>query len=231
MTGIHLQYIFDPLCGWCYACSSEIAVVAERWSSELEMLPCGLFSDNGARMMTPEWARYAWANDQRIANMTGQIFSHEYQKRVLANVRGHFDSTAMNLALTYIHLIDPTLEPRLLNMLQIARYVEGRDTCDYAMVSKITSQFLENEGLPGDEPHLGAHLYARKGLTDYAEARVAKTQVLMRRFDLKGIPQLLVRVADATIPVDSMCLYQGAEKLFAGIIKAADLAKATLDKA
>jgi len=52
---ITLTYLFDPLRGWCY----------------------------GARPMDANFAAYAWANDQRIAQMTGLPFSPAYRDGVL----------------------------------------------------------------------------------------------------------------------------------------------------
>ncbi|MFC7551706.1 hypothetical protein ACFQU7_04410 [Pseudoroseomonas wenyumeiae] len=44
--------------------------------------------------MTPDFAEYAWKNDQRIAQLTGQVFSEAYREKVLGNPAGRFDSTA-----------------------------------------------------------------------------------------------------------------------------------------
>jgi putative protein-disulfide isomerase len=70
MQSAKLKYIFDPLCGWCYASAPALQALSEAYPDVLELMPSGLFSDAGARVMTPEWAHHAWSNDQRIEAMT-----------------------------------------------------------------------------------------------------------------------------------------------------------------
>jgi putative protein-disulfide isomerase len=99
-------------------------------------MPSGLFSGEGARDMTPSWAHHAWSNDQRIEAMTGQPFSAAYRQDILQSPGKRFDSGPMNRALTAIRAPDPLLEPRALRRLQAARYVEGLDTSQAAVVAK-----------------------------------------------------------------------------------------------
>lgn len=44
-----LQYLFDPLCGWCYASAPALSYLAQHHADQLELMPSGLFSDEGAR--------------------------------------------------------------------------------------------------------------------------------------------------------------------------------------
>ncbi|WP_419710514.1 protein-disulfide isomerase [Pseudomonas sp. NFX224] len=169
--------------------------------------------------MNPEWAQYAWGNDQRIGGMTGQIFSERYREQVLAKTEGKFDSSAMNRALTQAHTIDQTLEPKLLSALQVARYVDGQDTCDYSVVAGIATQLLIGTGLETNADTLSVRLFADEDLAKRTHARTSTAQALIGRFDLRGIPQLLVRTENITIPLNSSHLYQGVEKLVTEIRK------------
>ena len=54
----------------------------------VSLRPTGLFSDPG-RVMTPEFADYAWKTDQRIAELTGQTFAEAYRRQVL-NAEAHY---------------------------------------------------------------------------------------------------------------------------------------------
>ena len=71
MNALKLYYFFDPLCGWCYASAPALAGLAEAFPDALTLMPSGLFSEENARDISPEWAAYAWRNDQRIEKMTG----------------------------------------------------------------------------------------------------------------------------------------------------------------
>lgn len=77
--------------------------------------------------MTPEFAHYAWENDQKIARMTGQVFSEQYRQSVLGNPHQAFNSGPATQALTAVNLTDPLQEYAALNAIQHGRYVEGRD--------------------------------------------------------------------------------------------------------
>jgi len=70
-----LIYLYDPLCGWCYGITPALSSIARDTGIAIEMLPTGLFSDEQPRVMNDEFAAFAWRNDQRIASLTGQIFS------------------------------------------------------------------------------------------------------------------------------------------------------------
>ena len=121
MSTIRLQYLFDPLCGWCYASAPALAGLSATFPSLLELHPSGLFSGAGARPLTPEFGDYAWSNDQRIAAMNGQVFSNAYRQNVLHGNGVRFDSEMMSRALTAIAEVAASLEARLLHQLQTAQ--------------------------------------------------------------------------------------------------------------
>ena len=53
-----LYYIFDPLCGWCYCASSIVTALAGAEDVRLELLPSGLFREDGARSMDDDFAAF-----------------------------------------------------------------------------------------------------------------------------------------------------------------------------
>jgi len=120
-----LTYLFDPLCGWCYGASPALASIVESTGVGLELLPTGLFAGHGARPMDMSLASHAWTNDQRIEEITGQIFSLTYRDQVLCNLHQPMDSTAATLALTAVAQTQPQREFEALQRIQHARYVDG----------------------------------------------------------------------------------------------------------
>ena len=84
-----LIYLYDPLCGWCYAAAPGIARLRQAGVS-MALRPTGMFSIPG-RVMTADFADYAWQNDQRIAALTQQSFSELYRRQVLGAVGAAFD--------------------------------------------------------------------------------------------------------------------------------------------
>ncbi len=126
MNPFRLQYFFDPLCGWCYASAPALAGLDAAHPGVLELMPSGLFADEGARELTPEWGEYAWRNDQRIEQMTGQRFTHAYREQVLRRGGVRFDSGPANRALSALRGVDARLERPLLEAIQLALYAKAR---------------------------------------------------------------------------------------------------------
>ena len=81
---MQMIYLFDPLCGWCYGATPALEKIAKLEDIIIEMAPTGLFAGQGARPMDDRFAAFAWQNDQRIGQLTGQVFSQAYRDQVLA---------------------------------------------------------------------------------------------------------------------------------------------------
>lgn len=213
MQTVRLKYIFDPLCGWCYASAPALQALCEAYPDALELMPSGLFADSGARAMTPEWARHAWSNDQRIEAMTGQHFSPAYQRNILQSPGMRFDSGTMNRALTAIREKDALLELRVLRQLQAARYIDGRDTTDAAIVADVCAR--EVAGL--DAMEFADSLRQDAGLAQRTALRTAATRLLMQRAGVNGVPVLLAQTAESEYVVNGHSLYGSREALLSEI--------------
>lgn len=182
---MHITYLFDPLCGWCYGAGPALKRLRTLDGVTVAPSPTGLFAGEGARVMDTGFATYAWQNDQRIARLTGQDFSETYRTRILSVAGGLFDSAPSTLGLTAVHLTAPDQEFTALEALQRARYVAGRDTSTLPVVRDI----LEGIGL-GD----AAAMLARPGsdLMDSYRQRLSTAHMDMARFHIKGVPALIL---------------------------------------
>lgn len=211
---LELQYFFDPLCGWCYASAPALAGLAEQHGAALRMMPVGLF-------MQPRpiagIADFAWQNDQRIATLTGQRFSETYRAQVLQAAGGVFDSTPLTRALTALGEQDAALEPRLLHAAQLARYVEGVDTCRAEAVARIAVDVANGAGLKLDATEFAIRLRDERSLAEATARRVALAQQAMQALPSGGVPQLLVRVGGKTQVIAGQPLYDGPQQLLAQI--------------
>lgn len=181
----HITYLFDPLCGWCYGASATIKALAEQPGLTVQLMPTGLFSTPDAPQMDDGFAAYAWANDQRIARLTGQPFSAEYRSKVLADRTARLNSGPATLALTAVTLTAPDRELEALRAIQSARYVAGHDITAKAVLLEV----LQNLSLTEAAELLqsgGADLRAANS------TRMKSAQSLMRRFGVDGVPVLVV---------------------------------------
>lgn len=208
-----LLYLFDPLCGWCYASAPALATLARHFPQHLELWPSGLFSGAGSRDLTPDFAAHAWHNDQRIASMTGRVFSERYRADILHGDGVRFDSGVIARALTWVRALDAALEPQLLHRAQLARYVDGKDTALPGVVAEIAASLASEAGHAADAAQLAEALSGDAVLARDTDARIAAAQALMRQAGIRGVPQLLVRQGDALQAVGSNALYQNDEAL------------------
>ena len=144
-----VTYLFDPLCGWCYGASPVVQKLGQQSAFTLELAPTGLFA-GGGRTMDAAFAEFAWSNDLRIAQLTGQRFTEAYRQNVLGRHGSPFDSAAMTRALTAVSLTEPQRELDALKTFQEARYVDGQDTGNALVVGVL----LRGHALYGDIEHL-----------------------------------------------------------------------------
>ncbi|WJD60717.1 DsbA family protein [Pseudomonas kurunegalensis] len=213
MASLKLHYMFDPLCGWCYASADALSRLAERFPNELEMRPTGLFAGPGARLITPEFAHHARTNDQRIASLTGQPFAPAYFEEILGERPVRFDSMPMSRALTFVRGKEKALEPKLYGKLQTARYVEGLDTSSSDVVAAFTAAFLTEEGHAVSVEDLRALITHHEQLTEDTSHRISGSQSLMREVCAGGVPLLLVEIDQVIRPFSGMDLYSDPSRL------------------
>jgi putative protein-disulfide isomerase len=176
-------YLYDPLCGWCYGAAPAVVKLELEPAVMLHPLATGLFAGPG-RMMTPEFAQYAWKNDQRIAKLTGQVFSDTYREKVLGDAAGRFDSTAATRALTAVHLTEPAQELEAMHRIQVLRYVDGQDNTDPAILLSVLRDLGLDEAvalLEAEDP----------GVDEAMATRRAMAEKLMQGLGIQGVPALV----------------------------------------
>lgn len=179
-----VYYLFDPLCGWCYGAAPALARLAADPGIAIELLPTGMFSGHGARLMTDDFARFAWSNDERIGLLTGQPFTAAYRQSVLADHQQRFDSGPASLALTAVALHHPSNALAALGAIQHARFVEGRNVTDLAVLAAI----LETTGMR----EAGAALASPgAALLEAHREGVAEARSMMHHFQAQGVPTLI----------------------------------------
>jgi putative protein-disulfide isomerase len=202
---IEFFYLYDPLCGWCYGATPAVVKLELEPSVMVHPLATGLFA-GGGRSMTPDFAEQAWKNDQRIAEMTGQVFSETYREQVLANSARRFDSTAATRAITAVHLTEPAEELETLHRIQLLRYVDGGDSTDpVALLALLRDLGLEEAAalLEADDP----------GIDEAMATRKAMAEKLMAGLGLRGVPALLRLDDGRPVPLPNTVLFDNPATL------------------
>ncbi|MGO7480294.1 DsbA family protein [Rhizobium ruizarguesonis] len=205
---MHLTYLYDPLCGWCYGAAPALDKMAKLDNLTVELAPTGLFAGEGARPLDERFAAYAWHNDQRINRLTGQVFSHLYRDQVLAGADGMFDSAPATLGIIAVGLRQLDSEREPLKALQIARYIDGRNTSEIAVVADV----LDQAGFSDAAARVRA---PDEALLDIYRNRIGKSRQLMAAFRMDGVPALLVSDGDKRRVLRSDALFGGFDRLAA----------------
>ena len=182
---VTVTYLFDPLCGWCYAAAPALKFLQAQQGVAVVLAPTGLFAGAGARPMDAQFAAYAWANDQRIQQLTGQPFTQAYRDQILGAANGRFDSGPATLALTAVAQTAPERELDALHALQHARYVEGRDNAAPAVIAEV----LRALGL---QEAAALALAPDTALQRATAERMATARATLRAVGARGVPQLVV---------------------------------------
>ncbi|MGN6424354.1 MAG: DsbA family protein [Asticcacaulis sp.] len=182
---MRITYLFDPLCGWCYGASPALERLSVLEDVTIALAPTGLFAGDHARPMDAQFAAYAWQNDQRIQRLTGQVFSEAYRTNVLNQAGGLFDSAPATLAVVAVGLTDPAGQIVALKALQRARYVDGRNNSDMAVVADV----LSDAGFT--EAAVQICNPVERLLAAYRQT-VAAARADMARFGANGVPALVV---------------------------------------
>lgn len=204
---VTLQYLFDPLCGWCYGASASIKVLAQHPAIDLRPMATGLFAGNGARPMK-SFAAQAWAMDQRIGALSGQPFSEDYRTKVLGAEDALLDSTVVTRAVTAVAASAPDRVVEALSAIQSARYQDGKDVTAAPVVAGVLAAL----GLTVASARL---LAADDALLQLVNIQTKAARDLMTAFHLQGVPSLLATRNGTQSVLDASALYAGPDNILA----------------
>ncbi len=183
MTATRLHYIYDPLCGWCYAVAP--LVKAAREVASIELHGGGMMTGARRQKITPAWRDYVAPHDRQITQATGQQFGQAYLHGLLTDHSAWLDSeppTAAVLAAEQVQGAGLDMLARLYE----AHYVEGRRIADDAVLNDLAAEIGLDRGTfsPALQSFRGeavnAHFAASRGLLNAVGARGYPTFVIER---------------------------------------------------
>lgn len=203
---MRITYLFDPLCGWCYGAGPVIARIARLPGVTLDLVPVGLFSGRAARKLDQTMSGFVWSNDQRIARLTGRIFSQAYRNNILALGSHRLESGPSTLALTAVRLAAADAELSVLNALHEARYVRGLDTTDPAILADLLAQ----NGLIAAADRFLARDAELRAVNDQ---RVRDGQVRLRTHRIHGVPALIGQDGGSLRVLEADDLFRDPDRL------------------
>ena len=198
--------LVDPLCGWCWGAAPALQRLAAS-GRRLELVASGLFI--GDRALTPEFAAYAWENDQKIRALTGQTFSDAYREKVLGQEGGKIDSGPATLAFTAVQMREPEKALAALHALQAARWVDGLDITSEAVVADV----LRRAGIA--EETVTAFLAEDEAVISALNERATFARDLMQAIGARGVPTLARVTETGVTRIDGRILFEDVERVVA----------------
>ena len=191
MTQTTLHYIYDPLCGWCYA-------VAPLVRAAREILPVaahggGMMTGARRQRISPEWRDYVTPKDGQIAALTGQVFGHAYREGLLRDGTAWLDSEP---PITAVLAAEQAAGRGLdfLDAVQTAHYLDGRRVADVPVLEEIAREL----GL--ERPAFQA-AYERC-LGERTHAHFAQSRALLAQVGGEGFPTFVLELGGARRVVD-----------------------------
>ena len=136
-TEPRLHYIYDPLCGWCYAVAP--LVKAARPVMPIMLHGGGMMTGARPQKITPEWKAYVGPNDRQITQVTGQLFGEAYLNGLLSDHSAWLDSAPPTEAVLAAEQVNAAALDMLARLYE-AHYLEGRRIADEAVLIDLAQE-------------------------------------------------------------------------------------------
>ncbi len=178
MTLPTLHYVYDPLCGWCYAAEPLVRAAAAA-GVPLALHGGGLWdpavhATDAKRQMMRE-------TDARIARLTGQVFGPAYVDGLLVDPRSVWWSRPTVAAILAAERLDARAALPMLVALQRAHYVEGRRIVERDVLAALARE---------TDLDVDAFVVALDAVP--VDEHIRDTRAIMRRHGLQGYPSFLL---------------------------------------
>lgn len=193
---MQVDYVFDPLCGWCYGASRLVQALAAAPSVSLRLWPGALFPEPlqvGAGMRS-----HIVESDKRIAALTGVEFGAAYLARI-----GDPGRAVTLWSVPVIAALAAAPEKAriaMLEALQRAHYVQGRDLADAGVLAEVARE----TGL--DAAAFGARMQDRAHAQAAAQW-IRESREMMGRTGVGGFPAFLAERDGRLVPLDHQSAY------------------------
>lgn len=205
-----LHYIFDPLCGWCYAAAPLINAARQVSGLTISFHGGGMLTGARRQTITPQWRDYVMPHDQRIAGLTGQAFGEAYFEGLLRDTTAVMDSAPPTTAI----LAAEAIAGRGLDMihaLQHAHYAEGRRIADRTVLDTLAAEL----GLAAE-----AFSAAFERLAGNAtEEHFRESHAWLTRARGQGFPTLVLEHADGKLASIDISRFLGQPEAFANALR------------
>jgi putative protein-disulfide isomerase len=183
-----LHYIFDPMCGWCYAAAPLVDAARSVPGLKVEFHGGGMMTGANRRAISPQWREYVMPHDRRIAELTGQPFGEAYFEGLLRDTGAVMDSEPPTTAILAAEALRAGGGLDMIHRLQRAHYVEGRRIADAQVLAALAVEL-------GFDAGAFASAFARLS-GEATSQHIAASRELLQRAGGQGFPTFVLTQAD-----------------------------------
>lgn len=183
-----LHYIFDPLCGWCYAAAPLVDAAREVPGLKVAFHGGGMMTGANRRPITPQWRDYVIPHDRRIAELTGQPFGEAYFEGLLRDTGAVMDSAPPITAILAAESLRDGGGLDMAHRVQRAHYVDGQRIADAQVLQALAVElgFDADAFATAFQQHTG----------DATAQHIAASRDLLQRAGGQGFPTFVLAQAD-----------------------------------
>lgn len=175
---VKIHYFFDPMCGWCYGATPLVEILKTTPNVQVILHPGGMIK---RRAMDPGFRSMAQGYDKKIAELTGQVFSEAYNKRLAGNDTIILDSYITAEAVDVMETYNQK-GFEMLKAIQQAHYQLGLDVSNKSILADIASKL-------GVERALWLNMM-EQGEKEIV-SKVQHSQLLMNQWSVRGFPTFI----------------------------------------
>jgi putative protein-disulfide isomerase len=179
-----LHYIFDPMCGWCYAAAPLVEAARSVPGLKVEFHGGGMMTGANRRAISPQWREYVMPHDRRIADLTGQPFGEAYFEGLLRDTGAMMDSEPPTTAALAAEALREGGGLDMIHRLQRAHYVEGRRVADADVLTAVAVEL-------GFDAEDFVSTFARMS-GEVTSRHIAASRQLLQRAGGQGFPTFVL---------------------------------------
>ncbi len=206
-----LHYIYDPLCGWCYAAAPLVQAASHIPGLLLSLHGGGMLSDHNRRQMSPAWRDYVLPHDKRIAALSGQIFGDAYFQGLLEDGNVILDSTPPITAVLCAQSLQG-LGLAMLEKIQAAHYQYGMKVAEQQVLIALANEL-------GMDATKFAQRFAELSPTATAQ-HIQQSRELLAQIDGNGFPSFVLEQPGKALQVLNASHYLGKPASWCAFIAA-----------
>ena len=138
-----LHYIYDPLCGWCYASAALVKTARDLFTKpdaglDFVLHGGGMMAGTARQLMSPQLSEFIRQHDARAAAMTGQPYGDAYTNGLLRDPTVLLDSEPPTTAILAVQAAAKRGADMLVRV-QKAHWVEGRRIAERAVLVELAA--------------------------------------------------------------------------------------------